>query len=89
MDVIKKQDTLMEEAMQDVGWLRLMGDRKLRKGGREGGCVRFCARPHTEAGFWCLRLQDSTAMAETVIAIIIRNLEDTFARSILMQRYIG
>jgi hypothetical protein len=36
MDVrVKKQDTLMEEVMQDDGGWRLMGERKSRKGGRE------------------------------------------------------
>jgi hypothetical protein len=39
--------------MQDDGRVRLLDDRKLRKGGREGGCVGFGARPHTEAGCWC------------------------------------
>jgi hypothetical protein len=71
MYVIKKKDTLMEEAMQDDGWLRLMDDRKLRKGGREGGCVWFGARPHMEAGRWCLRHKDLTVRTETFIIIII------------------
>jgi hypothetical protein len=71
MYVIKKQDSLMEEVMQDDGWVRLLDDRKLRKGGREGGCVGFGARPHTEAGCWCLRHQDLAVQTETVIAILV------------------